>query len=169
MQGAVLLIGVIFIVINLVVDVIYAYLDPRITYTKEEGVIRMAAASVNLDERRAGAPEGPDGAPQAPAAEKTESLWKDVWYALSQNIPAMVSLVIIAALALVAIVTFIAPGILPYDPYQQDLSASFEDRASRIGSGPTSRGAISSAACSSAARSRSRSACSPWRSRSSSA
>ena len=37
MQGAVLLIGVIFIVINLVVDVIYAYLDPRITYTKEEG------------------------------------------------------------------------------------------------------------------------------------
>lgn len=36
-QGAVLLIGVIFIVINLVVDVIYAYLDPRITYTKEEG------------------------------------------------------------------------------------------------------------------------------------
>ena len=86
----------------------------------------MAAASVNLDERRAGAPEGPDGAPQASAAEKTESLWKDVWYALSQNIPAMVSLVIIAALALVAIVTFIAPGILPYDPYQQDLSASFE-------------------------------------------
>lgn len=36
-QGAVLLIGVIFIAINLIVDVVYAYLDPRITYTKEEG------------------------------------------------------------------------------------------------------------------------------------
>ena len=36
-QGAVLLIGVIFIVINLVVDVVYAYLDPRISYAKEEG------------------------------------------------------------------------------------------------------------------------------------
>lgn len=36
-QGAVLLIGVIFIVINLVVDVVYAYLDPRIKYSQEEG------------------------------------------------------------------------------------------------------------------------------------
>ena len=36
-QGAVLLIAVIFVVINLVVDVIYAYLDPRITYGKVEG------------------------------------------------------------------------------------------------------------------------------------
>jgi len=36
-QGVVLLIGVIFVVINLVVDLIYAYLDPRISYVKEEG------------------------------------------------------------------------------------------------------------------------------------
>ena len=36
-QGAVLLIGAIFIVINLVVDVVYAYLDPRIKYAQEEG------------------------------------------------------------------------------------------------------------------------------------
>ena len=36
-QGAVLLIGAIFIIINLVVDVIYAYLDPRIKYSQEEG------------------------------------------------------------------------------------------------------------------------------------
>lgn len=35
-QGAVLLIGVIFIVINLAVDVVYAYLDPRIKYAQEE-------------------------------------------------------------------------------------------------------------------------------------
>ena len=31
------LIGVIFVIINLVVDIIYAYLDPRIKYSKEEG------------------------------------------------------------------------------------------------------------------------------------
>lgn len=37
-QGSVMLIGVIFVVINLVVDLIYARLDPRITYgSKEEG------------------------------------------------------------------------------------------------------------------------------------
>lgn len=36
-QGAVMLIGIIFVVINLVVDLIYARLDPRITYSKEEG------------------------------------------------------------------------------------------------------------------------------------
>ncbi|WP_239284635.1 ABC transporter permease [Collinsella sp. An2] len=35
-QGAVLLIGAIFVVINLIVDIIYAYLDPRISYSKEE-------------------------------------------------------------------------------------------------------------------------------------
>lgn len=36
-QGIVLLIGVIFVVVNIVVDVVYAYLDPRIKYAKEEG------------------------------------------------------------------------------------------------------------------------------------
>ncbi len=60
------------------------------------------------------------------AAKKPESLWKDMWYSLCQNKPAMVSLFIIALLVVVAIVTAVAPGILPYDPYAQDLSASFE-------------------------------------------
>lgn len=37
-QGIVLLVAVIFVVMNLVVDIVYAYLDPRIKYgTKEEG------------------------------------------------------------------------------------------------------------------------------------
>ncbi|KXB62906.1 ABC transporter permease [Olsenella sp. DNF00959] len=36
-QGTVLLIGVIFVVINLIVDIVYAYLDPRIKYSQEEG------------------------------------------------------------------------------------------------------------------------------------
>ncbi len=36
-QGVVLLIGVIFVVLNLIVDIIYAYLDPRIKYSMEEG------------------------------------------------------------------------------------------------------------------------------------
>ena len=36
-QGAVLLIGVIFVTINLIVDLIYVWLDPRIKYSKEEG------------------------------------------------------------------------------------------------------------------------------------
>lgn len=58
-------------------------------------------------------------------AGKGESLWDDVRHALVQNVPAMVSLGVICLLALIAIVTAIAPQILPYDPYAQDLSVSF--------------------------------------------
>ena len=37
-QGIVLLVAVIFVIMNLVVDIVYAYLDPRIKYgAKEEG------------------------------------------------------------------------------------------------------------------------------------
>lgn len=36
-QGVVLLIAVIFVCVNLIVDIIYARLDPRISYSKEEG------------------------------------------------------------------------------------------------------------------------------------
>ncbi len=56
---------------------------------------------------------------------KPESLWDDVWYALRQNKAAMISLAFIVVLAIIAIVTAIAPGILPYDPYEQDLTQSF--------------------------------------------
>ncbi len=56
---------------------------------------------------------------------KPESLWDDVWYALRQNKAAMISLAFIVVLAIVAFVTAIAPGILPYDPYEQDLTQSF--------------------------------------------
>lgn len=58
-------------------------------------------------------------------AEKRESLWKDVWYSFRHNIPALISLGIIITLALIAVVTFFAPQVLPYDPYKQDLSQSF--------------------------------------------
>ena len=92
----------------------------------------MAAATLSTDADNARTPQtdpttpgGPKNAPTS-NAEKSESLWKDVWYSLRQNIPAMVSLFVILALVIVAIVTFVAPGVLPYDPYQQDLSASFQ-------------------------------------------
>lgn len=65
----------------------------------------------------------PDG---TRAVEKKDSLWRDMWYSLSQNKAAMVSLVVIALLAVIAIVTAVAPGILPYDPYQQNMAESFQ-------------------------------------------
>lgn len=70
------------------------------------------------------APE-PDRGGRA-AADRPESLWVGVWAALRQNVPAMVSLAVIAILALVAIITAVAPQVLPADPYAQDLSASFQ-------------------------------------------
>ena len=59
------------------------------------------------------------------AVEKPESPWKAMWYSLRRNKAAMASLVVIALLVLVAVVTAVAPSILPYDPYKQNLSESF--------------------------------------------
>lgn len=57
--------------------------------------------------------------------EKRESLLRDMWYSFRHNIPALISLIFILLLALIALVTYIAPGVLPYDPYAQNLSESF--------------------------------------------
>lgn len=62
----------------------------------------------------------------SPEVEKPDSLASDVWYSLKGNKAAMISLVVIAVLVAIAIVSAIFPQILPYDPYEQDLSASFE-------------------------------------------
>lgn len=62
----------------------------------------------------------------AAEVEKPDSLWDSVWYSLKGNKAAMVSLVIIAALVLIAIVTAIFPQILPYDPYEQNLSEALQ-------------------------------------------
>lgn len=66
------------------------------------------------------------GAVAAAPAPKPDSLARDMWYSLTRNKAAMVSLVFIAILALVAITTAVAPQILPFDPYAQNLSESFE-------------------------------------------
>ena len=57
--------------------------------------------------------------------EKPESIWKSVWDSLKKNKAAMVSLVFIGILVLIAVFTAIFPGILPHDPYEQDLGKSF--------------------------------------------
>lgn len=70
-------------------------------------------------------PMGPTKGVDAARPQKAESIWKDVWYSLSHNGPAMASLVFIGLVVLIAVVTAIAPGVLPYDPYEQDLTQSF--------------------------------------------
>ena len=79
------------------------------------------ATDTALNEQTPGTPETEER-----AAKKPESLWKDMWYSLCQNKPAMVSLFFILLLVVIAIVTAVVPQILPYDPYQQDLSQSFQ-------------------------------------------
>ncbi|MBR2834676.1 MAG: ABC transporter permease [Coriobacteriales bacterium] len=59
-------------------------------------------------------------------AKKSESLWSDMWYALRQNRPAMISLGVICLLAIIAIVTTIWPEVLPYNPYKQNMPQSFQ-------------------------------------------
>jgi peptide/nickel transport system permease protein len=57
--------------------------------------------------------------------EQPESVWKSMWDSLKKNKAAMVSLVFICILVLIAIITAIFPGILPHDPYKQDLTKAF--------------------------------------------
>lgn len=59
------------------------------------------------------------------AEQKPDSLLQDIWYSFKNNIPALVSLIFILLLAVIAIVTFFVPQVLPYDPYAQNLSDSF--------------------------------------------
>ena len=60
------------------------------------------------------------------AKEKHESVWKDVLAGIVSNKAALVSGIFILVLAIIAIVTKLAPQILPYDPYQQNLSESLQ-------------------------------------------
>ena len=59
-----------------------------------------------------------------PVREKREGIWRDVIAGIVSNKASLVSGVFILILAVIAIVTAVAPGILPYDPYQQDLGQS---------------------------------------------
>lgn len=70
--------------------------------------------------------QGDSGQPHdRSVSQKPESLWADVWYALSHNATAMISLAFIALLALVALITRVFPAVLPCDPYEQDMTLSF--------------------------------------------
>lgn len=59
-----------------------------------------------------------------PVREKREGIWRDVIAGIVSNKASLVSGIFILVLAVIAIVTAVAPGILPYDPYQQDLGRS---------------------------------------------
>lgn len=58
-------------------------------------------------------------------AEKPESQWKSMWDSLKSNKAAMISLIFIVFLVLEAIITAVFPGILPHDPYGQDMTKTF--------------------------------------------
>lgn len=62
--------------------------------------------------------------PAQPVREKREGFWRDVIAGIVSNKASLVSGIFILILAVIAIVTAVAPGILPYDPYQQDLGQS---------------------------------------------
>lgn len=62
--------------------------------------------------------------PAQPVREKREGIWRDVVAGIVSNKASLVSGIFILILAVIAIVTAVAPGILPYDPYQQDLGQS---------------------------------------------
>ena len=85
----------------------------------------MAESAATVDDLKGAQTPTPAPEDQKSQAVKGESVWKDVWYSLSHNALAMVSLVYIALLVLIALVTLAFPAVLPHDPYEQDLSLSF--------------------------------------------
>ena len=74
------------------------------------------------------APEGADAAALAaqPVKEKRESIWKDVFAGIVSNKASLVSAIFILILIIIAVGTKLVPGILPYDPYAQNLSESLQ-------------------------------------------
>lgn len=64
-------------------------------------------------------------ATQVKRIEKPESLMKAMWDTLRKNKAAIFGLVVIIILVIISLVTWIFPGILPYDPELSDLPNAF--------------------------------------------
>lgn len=60
------------------------------------------------------------------APSKLRVMLTQVWSTLKEDKLALASLIFIIVLVVMAIATAIFPGLLPYDPYEQDLSQSFQ-------------------------------------------
>lgn len=60
------------------------------------------------------------------APSKLKVMLGQIWDTFKEDRLALVSLGFIVLLILVAVLTAVVPGILPYDPYEQDLSQSFQ-------------------------------------------
>lgn len=60
------------------------------------------------------------------APSKLRVMLAQVWSTLKEDKLALASLIFIIVLVVMAIATAIFPGLLPYDPYEQDLSQSFQ-------------------------------------------
>ena len=71
-----------------------------------------------------GAGELDSNAAAAPVVEKRESIWKDVIDGIVSNKAALVSAIFILVLVVIAVATKLVPGVLPYDPYEQNLAHS---------------------------------------------
>ncbi|MFR1637890.1 MAG: ABC transporter permease subunit [Eggerthellaceae bacterium] len=132
------LVAVIFVIMNLVVDIVYAYLDPRIKYgAKEEGDPHgEEQAARHGAGRRCRAAERPTG------QEKHESIWKDVFAGIVSNRRARQRHLILI-LAAIAIVTKLAPGILPTTRTRRTSANRCWGPRRSTGSAPTSRAATS--------------------------
>ena len=65
-----------------------------------------------------------------PAKEKRESIWKDVFAGIVSNKAALISGIFILILVAIAVITKLVPGVLPYDPYAQNLSESLQGPSS---------------------------------------
>lgn len=59
------------------------------------------------------------------AIEKHESLAKVMWDTLRKNKAAVAGLIIVAVLLIISLVTWIFPGVLPYDPNEQSMTETF--------------------------------------------
>ena len=108
LQGGILFVAIVFVLVNLIVDVSYALINPRI-----RSVVDVVA---ELEATRASQLEAPSG------------LWSDAWRRLRRNPGAIVGFVLVALFVVVAV---FAPLIAPYGPREQDLRRLLATAAAR--------------------------------------
>ncbi len=113
-QGVVLFSAIAFVFINLVVDIIYMFINPRVSY---EG----GGSDLMADSKTASAQEALSEQSTLDML-KRERTANNAWHKLARNKMAVVGLVIVAVMVLLAV---FAPLLAPQDPNAIDVTNSY--------------------------------------------
>ena len=117
-QGGIMMLAATFVAINLAVDVLYAYLDPRIRYDwpgTSPGIALQGSAEAHA------------AALPAPSSDRTSRSARQML--VRQFVRNRGAIGGLAIVGLFLVLTLVGPLLTPYDPLDQDLSSAFLPRS----------------------------------------